>query len=269
MPSRRRCASTRDTCCRDASPATSSIAGTSAATTWHDGTLQSRMRSGFSSRRRWQSAHSSRAARRQGGPDRLLVAGAVLGVAEVVEVDHQIVEPQPQEELVHRRQQLGVGERRVGADDLQADLGELPVPPVLHPLVAEHRPEVVQAQRVGAVAEAVLDPRPGHAGGPFGPQRERAALAVGEGVHLLVDDVGGLADRAHEQLGRPRTPGCGSRRRRTRRRPPGRPPPPPARGGLSGGSRSRVPRGRWITRASPSPRGRRARARRRPPGSGP
>ncbi len=142
------------------------------------------------------------AARLQGGPDHVLVAGAVLGVAEVVEVDLEIGKPQPQEELVHRRQQLGVGQRRVGPDDLQADLGELAVPPVLHPLVPEHRPEVVHAQRLGAVAEAVLEPRPGDAGRPFRPQRERAPLAVGEGVHLLVHDVGGLAHRAHEQLGR-------------------------------------------------------------------
>ena len=78
----------------------------------------------------------------QSVPDRVLVAGAVLRVAEVVEVDLEVGEPEPDEELVHRREQLGVGERGVGADDLQADLGELPVATVLHALVAEHRPEV-------------------------------------------------------------------------------------------------------------------------------
>ena len=40
------------------------------------------------------------------------------------------------------------------------------------------------------------------AGGEFGAQGQRIAAAVREGVHLLGDDVGGLADRAGEDLGR-------------------------------------------------------------------
>jgi len=46
----------------------------------------------------------------------------------------------------------------------------------------------------------VLDVGADDRGGIFGPQGERSIVAVGEGVHLLGDDVGLLADTAGEQL---------------------------------------------------------------------
>ena len=39
------------------------------------------------------------------------------------------------------------------------------------------------------------------AGGVFRPQRDLLAAAIGEGVHLLGDDIGRLADRPREHLG--------------------------------------------------------------------
>jgi hypothetical protein len=51
------------------------------------------------------------------------------------------------------------------------------------------------------VAIVVLDVRAGQPGGQLRAQRQRALRAIGEGVHLLADDVGALADAAHEQLG--------------------------------------------------------------------
>jgi hypothetical protein len=140
-------------------------------------------------------------ARSEGGTDRLLVTRPVLGITQVVEVDDEVVEPQPQEELVHRRKKLGVGQGGVRADDLEPDLRELPVPAALHPLVAKHRPDVVQAQGVAAIPEGVLDPRTGHPRRAFRAQRQRAPLAVRERVHLLVHDVRRLADRTDEELG--------------------------------------------------------------------
>ena len=85
------------------------------------------------------------------------------------------------------------------AERLDADLVELPVAPALRPLVAEHRAHVVQA--LAAVVEhRVLDRGAHHAGRALGAQRERVAVhAVVEGVHLLLDDVGHLAQAAHEQ----------------------------------------------------------------------
>jgi hypothetical protein len=47
----------------------------------------------------------------------------------------------------------------------------------------------------------VLNVGPHDGGGGFGPQGELVAAAVGEGVHLLFDDVGVFADAAGEQFG--------------------------------------------------------------------
>ena len=49
--------------------------------------------------------------------------------------------------------------------------------------------------------EGVLDGGADHAGGAFGAEGDRSAAAVVEGVHLLIDDVAGLADAAVKQLG--------------------------------------------------------------------
>ena len=87
--------------------------------------------------------------------------------------------------------------------------------------------------------------------GALGPQRQRAAAAVVEAVHLLLHDVGGLADAAGEQLGglevgRLDAVVAGGAEdalaclRRSRRR------------SLSCGRTSKVPRGAWIIAAPPS-----------------
>ena len=88
------------------------------------------------------------------------------------------------------------------AEELDADLPELPVPAGLRLLVAELRPGVPEPDRPGPVLEPVFDERPHDARRVLRPQRQRAALAVREGVHLLVDDVRRLADRAREELRR-------------------------------------------------------------------
>jgi hypothetical protein len=41
-----------------------------------------------------------------------------------------------------------------------------------------------------------------NSGGKFGPERQAVAATVLEAVHLLGDDIGGLTDRAGEDLGR-------------------------------------------------------------------
>jgi len=61
------------------------------------------------------------------------------------------------------------------------------------------RRRTAQRQLLGELA--VRDERAADAGGIFWPQGERFSTTVGEGVHLLADDVGRLADAAREQLG--------------------------------------------------------------------
>ncbi len=47
----------------------------------------------------------------------------------------------------------------------------------------------------------MLDEGANDRGRPLGPQGHRGAALVGKGVHFLLDNVGGLADRAAEQFG--------------------------------------------------------------------
>ncbi len=77
---------------------------------------------------------------------------------------------------------------------------ELPVAPLLRALVAEHGACVPQPL-AAVVQDAVLDPRAHDARGLLRPQRQAVAVAIGEGVHLLLDDVGDFTDGPLEQLG--------------------------------------------------------------------
>src|SRR5439155_2949563 len=69
------------------------------------------------------------------------------------------------------------------------------------PLAPEHRPAVVEARARVTLCEAALEVGAHHARGRLGTQREPGLVAIRERVHLLLDDVGGLAERAREELG--------------------------------------------------------------------
>src|ERR1700758_4358522 len=77
---------------------------------------------------------------------------------------------------------------------------ELAKAPLLRSLIAEHRAAVeeFEGQTLG---EAVGDYRANHPGSIFWPQRDFLTAAIVEGVHLLRNDVGVLADRSRENLG--------------------------------------------------------------------
>ena len=97
--------------------------------------------------------------------------------------------------------QLGVDERRVGADRLGADLVELAVAPRLRALVAEERARVPELHRLRELVHAVLEVGAADRRRPLRAQGEAAPALVLEAEHLLLDDVGGLADAAGEELG--------------------------------------------------------------------
>ncbi len=129
------------------------------------------------------------------------VGGAALLASEGVQ---QQPHPRQPECLVTRpgdRDGLGVDRGVLGADGLHVELLELAVAARLRALVAERRAGRPELHRELAVVQAVLQRRAHHPGGELGPQRDRAAAPVGEGVHLLGHDVGRLADAPGEQLG--------------------------------------------------------------------
>ena len=93
---------------------------------------------------------------------------------------------------------LGVGGGGGVADALRAELPELAVAARLRAVVAEHRAEVVEAHRLRAARHAVLQVGAADGRGALGTQREPAAAAVLEDVHLLRDDVALVARGARE-----------------------------------------------------------------------
>ena len=118
--------------------------------------------------------------------------------------------PQPQldsghreggEEVVEQDDRLGVGERRVGADHLGADLVELPEAARLGALVAEEGPDVEELHRLRQFVHPVLDVGAADRRRALGSQGDAAPALVLEGEHLLLDDVGRAADAAHEEVG--------------------------------------------------------------------
>ncbi len=126
---------------------------------------------------------------------------AALLVAEAVEQQRVVRQPERAERVVGEDDQLGVQRRVLGADGLRADLRELAVPALLRPLVAVVVAGVPELHReVALLVQVRLEGGAQHGGGALGAQRELVAAAGGEVVHLLGDDVGGLADAAGEEL---------------------------------------------------------------------
>ncbi len=131
------------------------------------------------------------------------VPRSLVGLPEAVEFEPHTADAVDTEDLPQPRQhddQFGIDIRTGEADRLDVDLVELPVAPALRPLVAEHRTHRPYAPR-RVVGEVVFDDRTNHAGGELGAQGQALAVElVLEGVHLLLDDVGDLANAAHEEL---------------------------------------------------------------------
>ncbi len=97
--------------------------------------------------------------------------------------------------------QLGIDGRAGGAERFAAELVEFAVAALLDIFVAESRDVVEQADRRGPGSHAVFEVAADDAGGAFGTQGQAAAALVQEGVHFLLDDVGGVADAALEKIG--------------------------------------------------------------------
>ena len=103
-------------------------------------------------------------------------------------------------EAPQQRDDLGIDARLGHVEGLGADLPELPCATLLRSFVAKHRPGVVELGALAVGGQLVLERRANHARGALGPQRDRPAALVLEGVHLLGDDVGRLADTAGEDV---------------------------------------------------------------------
>jgi hypothetical protein len=136
----------------------------------------------------------------QEGLEELAVAQPRLGAAERAEPQADLLDPQLVEQRGEQRDGLGVDRRVVGADRLGAHLPELPEAAGLRALLAEEARQVPELHRLRQLVHAVLHVGARDRRGALGAQRDRAPTAVVEGVHLLLHDVGGLADAPREEL---------------------------------------------------------------------
>ena len=129
------------------------------------------------------------------------VRGAAVPVADRVQLELPLRHAEPAEHLDVEVDHLGVDRRIVRADRLDGLLPVLAVAVLLRGRVAVHRALGVELHRLRLAVHAVLEVRAADRRGCFGPQRERPAAAVFEGVHLLLHDVGPLPGRSEEELG--------------------------------------------------------------------
>ena len=132
----------------------------------------------------------------------LAIGGARLRGAERAESQPHVSDAERLQQLGEQQDRLRVDGRVRGSDRLGPDLPELALTPRLRALVAEERRQVPELHRLRQLLHAVLEVGAADRRGPLRAQRQRAAAAVLERVHLLLDDVGRGADPPREQLGR-------------------------------------------------------------------
>ena len=137
----------------------------------------------------------------QVGHELLAVGGPRLRRAQAAEPQPQGGDLEAAQQLIEQHDQLGVDQRRVGADRLGAELVELAKAARLGPLVPEVGAQVPELHRLRQLLHAVLEIGAGDRGRSLGAQGDAAAAEIVEAEHLLADDVGRLPDPAREQLG--------------------------------------------------------------------
>jgi hypothetical protein len=137
----------------------------------------------------------------QVGAQLVQVRRARLGRAEARDPQPRRPRPRAVDDLGEQQDQLGVEARVVGAERLGVDLRELPEAPGLRRLVPKERPGGPDLHGLRQLVHPVLDVGAADRGRGFGPERQRATGLVLEREHLLLDDVGGLADATRKQLG--------------------------------------------------------------------
>jgi hypothetical protein len=111
-------------------------------------------------------------------------------------------QPQLAQEGHEHGQDFGVNDRAGFTDGFHIELIKLTKTSGLGAFIAEHRADTVKLHEAWLLIQLVLDVGPADASGGLRAQRELFAPLIFEGVHLLLDDVGGLTDGAREQVGR-------------------------------------------------------------------
>ena len=128
------------------------------------------------------------------------VGGTALAAADRVQLQAVVPDPEPAQKRVVELDDLGVDRGIVGPDRLDGELPVLAVAPTAGGAVPVHRPDRVELLRLRLAVQAVLDVGARDRRRALRAQGQRPVGAVGERVHLLLDDVRALPGRAQEEL---------------------------------------------------------------------
>ena len=118
-----------------------------------------------------------------------------------MELSSRWMSPEAVEHRLRQTDDLGVGDGRLGAVFLDAELVELSESARLRFFVAVAGDKVARLDGQPLVVERVLQHGARRAGSALGAQGDAFAALGVEGVHFFLNDVGGLTDAAREQLG--------------------------------------------------------------------
>ena len=119
--------------------------------------------------------------------------------ADGIEIQLQLLHAQAVQIRAGEQNDLRVRGRCGRAEELHPELVEFPEPPRLRPLVAETGRDIVQLDGQRAAGQ-ILHEAARHSRRAFRLQGDAAPALVFKGVHLFVDDVGGVADAAQKDL---------------------------------------------------------------------
>ena len=141
------------------------------------------------------------------GGQPLDVRGPAVAAADRVQLQPVGRDPEPAEQRVVELDDLGVDRRIVRADRLDRELPVLAIAAAAGRAVPVHRPDRVELLRLRLAVQPVLDVGAADRRRPLRAQRQRPVGAVGERVHLLLDDVGALRRTCAGRGRCPRRPG--------------------------------------------------------------
>ena len=133
------------------------------------------------------------------------VPGAFVGLSKAVDFKAPVAQAKFTPERGGHQNQLGIDFRPGESQCFRTDLVELAIAAPLRTFPTEHRAHVVKA--LGAIVEQVVfNDRADHTRRIFRPHAQVLTVtmlvrAVLKGIHLLFDDIGHLANAAHEQAG--------------------------------------------------------------------
>ena len=135
------------------------------------------------------------------GPKLFHVSRTAHRASRAVHLEGQVLDADRFVDLPGDLHDLEIDGRVLAAQHFHVDLVELAVPARLGTLVPEGRADGVEPQGLGPAVQLALgvgtaDPR-----SELGAQGHALLVAVEEGVHLLLDDVGGFADAPLEEAG--------------------------------------------------------------------